>query len=450
MYNERNSEFSIRDIVLQLLFVVLFVFILLWLFPTKTDINKLANKNNKGDVSLDALYVRIFNENVLNMKEAGKDYFTTERVPKKIGDKVTITLGQMLEKKLLLPFVDSEGRQCDLTKSYIEVTKTSEIEYTMKINLDCTDAADYILVPMGCYDFCKTTMCEKETVAAVVKPIVKGKEPVKPTPAKPKPKNPTPKNPKPVTPKPKDPKDPKNPEPKVEYLYEYTKVIPSKYSEWGKWSDWSTTYVRATDLIDVNTKVVENQVEKQIAVRKVTQEVPYTVTERVHIDNKVTINETCTKTGTVTKSTGQVVYGKWVYSGVRQYITPPKDTATTQYVRVANSSGDSLDCKTGCNTVYSNYKVYTRESYVVKQGVKTCLEYGNVTVTPIYINKKVTKYKTETTTSPVYGRVKVPVNHYQFRTRTIVAGSTDIKWSNYNDTKLLNNGYNYTGNRKIK
>ncbi len=98
MYNERNSEFSIRDIVLQLLFVVLFVFILLWLFPTKTDINKLANKNNKGDVSLDALYARIFNENVLNMKEAGKDYFTTERVPKKIGDKVTITLGQMLEK----------------------------------------------------------------------------------------------------------------------------------------------------------------------------------------------------------------------------------------------------------------------------------------------------------------------------------------------------------------
>ena len=122
MYNERNSEFSIRDIVLQLLFVVLFVFILLWLFPTKTDINKLANKNNKGDVSLDALYARIFNENVLNMKEAGKDYFTTERVPKKIGDKVTITLGQMLEKKLLLPFVDSEGRLCDFTKSYIEVT----------------------------------------------------------------------------------------------------------------------------------------------------------------------------------------------------------------------------------------------------------------------------------------------------------------------------------------
>ena len=35
MYNERNSEFSIRDIVLQLLFVVLFVFILLWLFQLK-------------------------------------------------------------------------------------------------------------------------------------------------------------------------------------------------------------------------------------------------------------------------------------------------------------------------------------------------------------------------------------------------------------------------------
>lgn len=463
MYNERNEEFSIRDIILQLLFVVLFVFILLWLFPTKSDINKLANNNNNNVGSLEPIYARIFNDNILNMKDAGKEYFTTERVPQKIGDKVTLTLGDMLNKKLLLPFVDSKGRQCDLSKSYIEVTKTSELEYTMKVNLDCTDASDYILIPMGCYDFCKTDICEKETTRPVVtkptpkpdpvKPIPnKPKpDPVKPTPNKPKPDpvKPDPVKPDPVKPDPVKP-DPVKPDPvkPIEYVYEYTKTTPAYFTNWSSWSNWSTNYVRETDLVDVRTEEITNTVKKQIGIKKVTQSVPYTTTKKAHVDNLVT--KTCAKWGTVTVSTGSYKYGtEWNYVKTISATTPPSDTATTRYVRVKNSSGDTLDCNTNCNSIYSNYKVYTRETYEIKQSGYTCTEYG-LTVTPIYIDKQVTEYKTEIKYEPVYGNVKETVTYYQSRTRKVVPASTNTIWSKYNDTYLINNGYKYTGKVRVK
>ncbi len=46
---------------------------------------------------------------------------------------------------------------------------------------------------------------------------------------------------------------------------------------------------------------------------------------------------------------------------------------------------------------------------------------------------------------PVYGTV----NYYSYRTRTLISsGSTDTKWSTYNDQSLLSQGYTYTGNTR--
>ena len=43
--------------------------------------------------------------------------------------------------------------------------------------------------------------------------------------------------------------------------------------------------------------------------------------------------------------------------------------------------------------------------------------------------------------------VYATVHYYSYRTRTLISsGSTDTKWSTYNDTNLLNQGYTYTGN----
>ena len=111
----------------------------MWLFPTRSDVKNIAGKcdsNSTGSTSTECknasgkdnsiLYDRIFGENVLNMKEAAKSYFTTERLPQTVGSKTALTLGDMLSKKIILPFKDKNGKTCSEKDSYVEVTKTKE------------------------------------------------------------------------------------------------------------------------------------------------------------------------------------------------------------------------------------------------------------------------------------------------------------------------------------
>ncbi len=414
MYNEKNEEFSIRDIVIQILFVILFVFILLWLFPTKGDINKLAENQNKDvnnvnlEQAFEPLYARIFNENLYTMKEAAKDYFTTEKLPKKVGEKVSLTLSEMLDKKLLLPFVDSKGKQCDLQKSYVEVTKTGD-EYVMKVNLSCTDNNDYVLIPMGCYNFCPATICEKSDVEPIVKPA------------------------------PKDPKpgDKDKEKPKVEYLYEYKLTTKGAYSNWSNWSDWGTDYVRATDLVDVKTEVKSEKITKLIGHNVVTKKVPYISQEKVVIDNKVTIS--CDKWDTVYEETGKVKYGtEWKYKQTVVLSSKPQDTNAEKFIEIGQASETS-----------SYYRVYTRDIFPIKQGGYQCVSYG-VKSEPVYDYKTVTKYKIEEVKEPVYGNVIKNTTYYKTRSREIIPVKTDVKWSSKNDLNLLKKGYVLTGEKKVK
>src|SRR5574344_1346537 len=155
MYNEQ-ANFSIKNVILQFLFVALFI--LIWLFPLKSDLKKVTTSGENTDLTV--LTDRIFNENIISMKDAAKSYYTTSRLPKNVGDKVKMTLGEMLDKKIILPFTDKDGKTCSLTESYVEITKYDE-EFIMKVNLKCGNEENYLLVYMGCYDYCSTTLCEK-------------------------------------------------------------------------------------------------------------------------------------------------------------------------------------------------------------------------------------------------------------------------------------------------
>ena len=48
MYTESRNNFSLRNVILQFLFLALLVFILIWLFPTKKDVKK-ANNNSSNE-----------------------------------------------------------------------------------------------------------------------------------------------------------------------------------------------------------------------------------------------------------------------------------------------------------------------------------------------------------------------------------------------------------------
>ena len=142
----KNTGF-IRDLLVKLLLLVIFVFLLMKLFPIP---------------NLTPFYDKIFNENIQTMKDAAKDYYTTERMPEKDGKSKKMTLQEMIDNKLIIPFVDKNGESCDTEKSYVKVTKKNN-EYELKVSLTCGKESDYIIDKIGCYNFCPTGTCDVKT-----------------------------------------------------------------------------------------------------------------------------------------------------------------------------------------------------------------------------------------------------------------------------------------------
>lgn len=363
MYDERE-RFSIKDVVLQVVLVVLFVFLLLWLFPTKSYVD------NKIDSKLAPLYNQIFTTNINNMKEAAVSYFTTSRLPKNIGDKEKLTLGEMLDKKLLISFLDSNNKKCSLTDSYVEITKMDD-EYILKVNLSCSDNSDYILVHLGCYNYCQSGLCEKQetTVSTKTSTTVKKTNVI--------------------------PLVNKN------YEYEYEKVINGKWGDWSEWSEWSTSRVDKTEYRNVRTKqelVVVGKETIKVGTKTVITDAKATTTHycpsgytqngttctrsyqstdvvnatvnrntTYSCDSGYTLSGTnCVKTISTSytdrkNATATTNYGSWYKVSRKEYTSKKVSSATVRYDFI--SSRTAIDCNNSCRTVtYYTYDMYRRST----------------------------------------------------------------------------------------
>lgn len=145
---DRRKSTFIRDLLIKIVLIISFVFLLTFLFPMP---------------NLNTFYDAVFNDNVQSMKDAAEKWFTKERMPKEVGDEETLTLKSMLDKKLILPFLDKDGNECNAKKSYVSVKK-EENEYVLKVYLSCDGKSDYIIEPIGCYDFCLDGSCTNPIV----------------------------------------------------------------------------------------------------------------------------------------------------------------------------------------------------------------------------------------------------------------------------------------------
>ena len=361
MYEDRRETFSIKDIVLQLLFIVLLVFILIWLFPTKGYLEKKLDGIEAGiDEKLKPLYTRLFTDNILTMKDAAKSYFTTPRLPQEVGDKVTMTLGEMYEKGLLLELVDSNNNSCDATKSYVELTKTED-EYELKVTLSCSDKEAYIIEHLGCYDYCNGRLCTKEESKA---------EETKT---------------KTVTKK---------------YKYQYVLYTGEKCSNYGDWGEWTTNkigenkytkvqtktekvldhYKQEYKVIDTKYKDVEyyDDVYYGYSTRTVKKTISYsyatkTTTTLLGFDKKTydvnTSYDYIYDTTTVAVPGSSTGEGSWVASGTTTSRSPLSKSADgkTRYIETGRET--TLDCENVCETV-TVYK-YRVETYVTGGGTPT-------------------------------------------------------------------------------
>lgn len=526
MLDEENKKFTLKDFILQLLFIVLFLFILMWLFPTKQFMTNYVDGalDKKLDQKLDPIYARFFNENIGTMQDVAKSYFTTERLPKNIGDKKKITLGEMLDNHLLVEFTDSKGESCNRKESYAEVTKDKN-EYVMKVNLNCTDNSDYVLVHMGCYQYCTTAICEKQATTTVVQNTVNNA-------------------PKTVT------KSVNN----KNYSCEYQKVTDAKWGNYSDWSEWTSSKIDKTNYNQVETKTVKVYVgTNTVAEEKVlTKEAAKKVKTTYYCDNSYNNAGTYTKNTTCTKSALSTAKA----SSKADYVNgvSKKTTSTTSCNRISNAhyatgyktnwssyswydsykaansgwkctssrkvkvAGSTYKtqwyCASSSKTSYKyvDYYYYTCPSGCYKSGDKC---YKNVTNTSwscpsgyskasgsganlkCYKNTSKTVYEcpsgydnagtysnnvtckksapakvqniptyecpsdydntgiyTKPTTCKktlkTYKDVKQykDVTYYRQKVRKMINGTKDVKWSNCNDTNLMNKGYSKTGNRK--
>ena len=308
MYEERKETFSIKDIFLQLLFIILLVFILIWLFPTKGYLEKKLDGIQSGmDEKLRPLYTRLFTDNILTMKEAAKSYFTTPRLPQNVGDTVKLTLAEMYDKSLLLELVDSNNNACDVNKSFVELTKKSD-EYELKVTLSCSDKEAYVIEYLGCYDYCQGTICSKQEETTIT----------------------TTKN----------------------YKYKYVLITGGTCSGYGSWSEWKTSRIEE----NANTKVESKTVSEVI--NTIYKDVDYYEDVNYGYSTK-TVKRTTTygyDTETTTKvlsyntsvdrkvTTYDYIYTKTL-TGVKlldqciqKFSRPKSYTSTVRYVAVSNPS----------------------------------------------------------------------------------------------------------------
>ena len=401
MNNEEG--FSLKSLLLKVAFVIVFILLLLWFFPMP---------------NMKPVYDRIFMDNIETMRDAAKSYYTVDRLPTRLGEKVVMSLEEMQNKKLVLPFTDSEGKLCDSRASYVEVTKT-EREYLIKINLSCSTKADYIIEHFGCYDIC-SDLCEPTPVT---------EEPKKEVPKKEEPKKPI----------------------KVTYLYEYAKKFDAQYSAWTPWSQ----DIRYVDADNITFGCTELKCTEKTAdsprLEQVGQQIIYG-TKLIEHETKVKVDEytyqACKQFQYEVHSSGTYIVGQWVDQGLVPFKYPPSDTESEKYQFVKL---DYTECDTSCSgKAYMIFRKWTRSVTKISGSgsvIVTCSEYETRKI-PVYGPHIYTTSQREVLeVKKIYAYIK----YYRFRTRTIAKEAyTDKKWSYYNDTKLLNNSYVYTGNKKIK
>ena len=499
MYEERRNSFSIRDIILQILLIVLFVLMMIWLFPTKNYLEEQKVVDSYGS---------LYTDYITSMTEAAKSYFTTSNVPTEVGGTVKLTLGDMLKEKLVLEI--GGNAVCDNKKSYVEVTKM-DTDYQLRVELSCEEFKDYVIVTIGCTDFCtdcneevKKPSTTKPTQQAATKYTVTfdsngGTAVSSQTVEKGK-----------TASKPADPT--KEGYTFVEWtlngtkydfsskvnsnitlvaswkanevtLYQYQKEVKNNasYSEWSNWSD-TKVYWGSTNLPYTNTDLKEyaviatgngatGEVTKSCSTNATTETVKVDTkkAEIIEVEGKVLVSM---DTVYEWKNAQQVVSETPMKVYYKNNTATTEDDADTRYTFVKTQV--IADC--GYNCTNKIVYVYTRETKVAKavvnydceakhlktgNGAETkctrleysCAKYGKgYELSGTYCEKYETKNVENESCKDV--AVKKDYVKYQYRTRTVKnteSKSYIYEWStSNNDAKLIAEGYTFNGQTEVK
>ncbi len=473
---EDERRINIVKVLLKLIVVVLVILFSAWI------VTKICSNNNP--INSDKLVDQVFQDNLNRMKEVGISYFTLERMPKNVGDKEKITLQDMYDKNLILEVRDEENNLCSDTDSYIEVEKYND-EYQMKINLSCSNRKDYIIVVMGCYNYCKNEICEKQEQDVIT-----------------------------------DSDNDSQQNTVIEY--EYYKATNGKWTDWSAWSAWQKTYLEPTEYRKVETKVVQEDYTYESTIeedeyadviiscpsgyslnsegtkcKKISNETTNPVCPTISgytlynqdgftckYKSNTTVSQVCPSLNGYTIISNQssgwtCVYKKYLRQG--QGLSVPQNTSTRIYEFVTTALIHDCDtCSYYSGVIYNIFARKTKSAVCpsgytkignscvkTKTNAATCpsgYEKINNTCKKVYYKSIIKSCPTgftltNETNQRCYKKVTSvitmhdvrDVTYYRYATREYINGTIDYKWStSNNDKSLLNNGYKLTGRTRTK
>lgn len=473
---EDERRINIVKVLLKLIVVVLVILFSAWI------VTKICSNNNP--INSDKLVDQVFQDNLNRMKEVGISYFTLERMPKNVGDKEKITLQDMYDKNLILEVRDEENNLCSDTDSYIEVEKYND-EYQMKVNLSCSNRKDYIIVVMGCYNYCKNEICEKQEQDVIT-----------------------------------DSDNDSQQNTVIEY--EYYKATNGKWTDWSAWSAWQKTYLEPTEYRKVETKVVQEDYTYESTIeedeyadviiscpsgyslnsegtkcKKISNETTNPVCPTISgytlynqdgftckYKSNTTVSQVCPSLNGYTIISNQssgwtCVYKKYLRQG--QGLSVPQNTSTRIYEFVTTALIHDCDtCSYYSGVIYnifarktqsavcpSGYTKIGNSCVKTKTNAATCpsgYEKINNTCKKVYYKSIIKSCPTgftltNETNQRCYKKVTRvitmhdvrDVTYYRYATREYINGTIDYKWStSNNDKSLLNNGYKLTGRTRTK
>lgn len=473
---EDERRINIVKVLLKLIVVVLVILFSAWI------VTKICSNNNP--INSDKLVDQVFQDNLNRMKEVGISYFTLERMPKNVGDKEKITLQDMYDKNLILEVRDEENNLCSDTDSYIEVEKYND-EYQMKVNLSCSNRKDYIIVVMGCYNYCKNEICEKQEQDVIT-----------------------------------DSNNGSQQNTVIEY--EYYKATNGKWTDWSAWSAWQKTYLEPTEYRKVETKVVQEDYTYESTIeedeyadviiscpsgyslnsegtkcKKISNETTNPVCPTISgytlynqdgftckYKSNTTVSQVCPSLNGYTIISNQssgwtCVYKKYLRQG--QGLSVPQNTSTRIYEFVTTALIHDCDtCSYYSGVIYnifarktqsavcpSGYTKIGNSCVKTKTNAATCpsgYEKINNTCKKVYYKSIIKSCPTgftltNETNQRCYKKVTSvitmhdvrDVTYYRYATREYINGTIDYKWStSNNDKSLLNNGYKLTGRTRTK
>lgn len=118
---EDERKINWLSLFIKIVIAFAFILIIVWL------VSKLINRNKLSD---------IFKNNINNMETVAIKYFKDIDLPTEKGKSIKITLGEMIEKELIISASNKDGEKCNTKNSYSKIIRKKD-NYEVETYLEC-------------------------------------------------------------------------------------------------------------------------------------------------------------------------------------------------------------------------------------------------------------------------------------------------------------------------